>query len=49
MICLVESTGKRLENQGQENKQGFDDKKNWSWTAFPMHTRGENINTSYAV
>ena len=47
MICLVESTRKRLENQGQENKQGFDDKKNWN--AFPMHTRGENINTFYAV
>ena len=48
MICLVESTGKRLENQGQENKQGFDDKKK-NWNAFPMHTRGENINTFYAV
>jgi len=27
VICLVESTGNRLENRGQGNKQGFDDKK----------------------
>ena len=48
MICLVGSTRKRLENQGQENKQGFDDKKKLKRIS-DAQTRGENINTFYVV